>query len=75
MLSTQLSESLLDPGATKEQQSLMETFHEPGTDYENNEEPRFLEQVQMFLDEAASKVVIEPDMLKYILSCDHALRF
>jgi hypothetical protein len=40
-----------------------------------DEEPRFLEQVQMFVAKAASKVTIRPDMLEYLSSCDHALRF
>jgi len=39
------------------------------------DEPRFLEQVQMFVDKAASKTNIAPDMLKYIMACDNVLRF
>jgi len=38
-------------------------------------EPRFLEQVQLFVDHAASKTNIPQDMLKYIMACDHVLRF
>ena len=39
------------------------------------EEPRFLEQVQLFVDKAASKADVKADMLKYIMACDHVLRF
>jgi len=39
------------------------------------EEPRFLEQVQLFVDKAASKTNVQADMLKYIMACDHVLRF
>jgi glutamate dehydrogenase (NAD(P)+) len=39
------------------------------------EEPRFLEQVQLFVDKAASKTDVKADMLKYIMACDHVLRF
>ena len=41
----------------------------------SQDEPRFLEQVQMFVDKAASKTNISPDMLKYIMACDNVLRF
>ena len=40
-----------------------------------SEEPRFLEQVQLFVDKAASKTDVKADMLKYIMACDHVLRF
>ena len=53
--------------------SLVQSFH-----YEkdkSDEEPRFMEQVQMFIGRAASNVNIKPDLLEYIRSCDHALRF
>jgi hypothetical protein len=39
------------------------------------EEPRFLEQVQLFVDKAASKTDVKADMLRYIMACDHVLRF
>ena len=38
-------------------------------------EPRFLEQVQLYVDKAASKTDIPADMLKYIMACDNILRF
>ena len=41
----------------------------------NEKEPRFLEQVQLFVDKAASKTDIPADMLKYIMACDNILRF
>ncbi len=39
------------------------------------DEPRFLEQVQMFVDKAAQKTDVDQDMLKYIMACDDVLRF
>jgi glutamate dehydrogenase (NAD(P)+) len=39
------------------------------------EEPRFLEQVQMYVDKAAKKTDVDQDMLKYIMACDDVLRF
>lgn len=38
-------------------------------------EPKFLEQVQMMVENAATKAKIKPDMLKYIMSCDNVIRF
>ena len=38
-------------------------------------EPRFLEQVQLYVDRAATRTNIAPDMLKYLMACDHVLRF
>lgn len=38
-------------------------------------EPRFLEQVQLFVDRAATRTTIRPDLLKYFMACDHVLRF
>jgi hypothetical protein len=38
-------------------------------------EPRFLENVQLMVDNAASKAQIQPDMLKYIMACDNVVRF
>ena len=38
-------------------------------------EPRFLENVQLMVEAAAAKVKIQPDMLKYIMSCDDLVRF
>ena len=34
-----------------------------------------MEQVQMFVDDAADKIDIKSDMLEYLGSCDSALRF
>jgi hypothetical protein len=42
---------------------------------DNEEEPRFLEQIQLFVDSAAAKTDIQADMLKYIMACDNVLRF
>ena len=39
------------------------------------EEPRFLENIQLFVDKAASMTDVPEDMLKYIMACDHVLRF
>lgn len=39
------------------------------------QEPRFLENVQLTVENAAQKVGIRPDMLKYIMSCDAVVRF
>lgn len=47
----------------------------PTMDHAEEEEPRFLEQVQLYVDKAASKTNIAPDMLKYIMACDNVLRF
>lgn len=41
----------------------------------NEQEPRFLEQVQLFVDKAASQTNVPADMLKYIMACDNILRF
>jgi hypothetical protein len=38
-------------------------------------EPRFLEQVQLYVDRAATRTKIRPDLLKYFMACDHVLRF
>lgn len=34
-----------------------------------------MEQVQLFVDNAASETTVQPDMLQYIMACDHVLRF
>ena len=41
----------------------------------DDHEPRFLEQVQLFVDHAAAKTNVPADMLKYIMACDNVLRF
>jgi|DEB0MinimDraft_12_1074336.scaffolds.fasta_scaffold29528_2 hypothetical protein len=47
-----------------------------GTDANGNYiEPRFLENVQLMVENAAMKANIKPDMLKYIMSCDNVIRF
>jgi len=38
-------------------------------------EPRFLEQVQMYVENAAKTTDIEPGLLNYLMACDHVLRF
>ena len=38
-------------------------------------EPRFLENVQLFVESAAGKVGIKADMLKFIMACDNVIRF
>lgn len=38
-------------------------------------EPRFLENVQLFVDRAASSTNIPEDLLKYMMACDKVLRF
>jgi len=38
-------------------------------------EPRFLAQVQLFVDRAATRTTVRPDLLKYLMGCDHVLRF
>lgn len=53
---------------------LTKSFHNHGKE-NTEEEPRFLEQVELFTNEAASKVDIQPDLLNYLMTCDHALRF
>ena len=53
---------------------LTKSFHDHGKEV-TEEEPRFLEQVELFTSEAASKVDIQPDLLNYLMTCDHALRF
>jgi glutamate dehydrogenase (NAD(P)+) len=55
---------------TKKSGMASQTFRLPET-----EEPRFLEQVQLFVDEAAQYCNVKPDLLKYIMACDHVLRF
>ena len=39
------------------------------------EEPKFLENVQMIVENAAQKAGIKPEMLKYIMACDNVIRF
>ena len=51
------------------------SFHNRGGHHTSDEEPRFLEQVQLFIEHAARKTNVPDDILKYILACDHALRF
>lgn len=38
-------------------------------------EPRFLENVQMMVENAAAKAKIEPEMLKFLMACDNVIRF
>jgi len=38
-------------------------------------EPRFLENVQLMVENAASKANIKPDMLKFLMACDNVIRF
>lgn len=54
-------------------QRLTPTFE--GGKSKHGEEPQFLEQVELFTNQAASKVEIAPDLLNYLMTCDHALRF
>lgn len=42
---------------------------------EIKEEPRFLENFQLFFDSAAAKTGINEDMLKLIRSCDNVIKF
>ena len=42
---------------------------------DKNGEPRFLEQVQLFLNRAASKTDIPADMYEFIQSCQSVVRF
>ena len=42
---------------------------------DENGEPRFLEQVKLFLSRAASKTEIPPDIYKHIESCKSVVRF
>jgi len=47
-----------------------------GKEYlDDNGEPRFLEQVKLFLSRAASKTDIPADMYKHIESCKSVVRF
>lgn len=39
------------------------------------EEPRVLEQLQMFADKATMNQQIKPDLLKYVMACQNVLRF
>ena len=38
-------------------------------------EPRFLAQVQLYVDRAATRTNVRPDLLKYLMACDHVVRF
>jgi len=38
-------------------------------------EPRFLAQVQLYVDRAATRTTVRPDLLKYLMACDHVVRF
>jgi glutamate dehydrogenase/leucine dehydrogenase len=42
---------------------------------DENGEPRFLEQVKLFLSRAAKKTDIPPDYYKHIESCKSVVRF
>mmetsp|Transcript_36394 Transcript_36394/g.26481 ORF Transcript_36394/g.26481 Transcript_36394/m.26481 type:complete len:148 (+) Transcript_36394:64-507(+) len=42
---------------------------------DKQKEPRFLEQVQLFFNKAASKTGIKPDVLEMIRTCDNIIRF
>ena len=42
---------------------------------DKNGEPRFLEQVKLFLNRAAQKTDIPPDMYTFIESCESVVRF
>lgn len=46
-----------------------------GPRLDENDEPRFLEQVKLFFNSAASKTGIDPQYLKYIQSCQSVVRF
>ena len=46
-----------------------------GPETDKNVEPRFLEQVDLFFNRAASKTGIAPDMLEFIKTCDTVIRF
>jgi len=43
--------------------------------YSKAAEPRFLENVQMTVENAAAKANIKPEMLNYIMACDNVIRF
>ncbi len=46
-----------------------------GPQLDQNEEPRFLEQVKLFFDRAATKTGIPEEYLKLIQACDTVIRF
>jgi len=46
-----------------------------GPRLDENDEPRFLEQVKLFFNSAASKTGIDPQYLKFIQSCNSVVRF
>ena len=45
------------------------------SDKKEVEEERFLDQVKLYVDRAASLTNIQPDLLNYLMACDHVLRF
>ena len=53
--------------------SVIQATMKPGNDEMG--EPRFLEQVKMFLARAAKQTDIPPDMYKLIESCASVIRF
>ena len=46
-----------------------------GPKLDENNEPRFLEQVKMFYENAASKTGIDPQYLNLIKACQTVIRF
>ena len=60
--------------ATTSKVSLDPTSYGPIKE-EIKKEPRFLEQVKLFFDRAASKTGISQDYLDLIMSCDCIIRF
>ena len=48
---------------------------QPGPHLDDSGEPRFLEQVRMYVDEAAAKAKVNPQYLPSIKECNNVLRF
>ena len=46
-----------------------------GPHLDESGEPRFLEQVRLYVDEAASKAKVNPQFLPSIKECNNVLRF
>ena len=46
-----------------------------GPKLDDNNEPRFLEQVKLFFNSAAGKTGINPQYLDYIKACNSIVRF
>mmetsp|Transcript_33643 Transcript_33643/g.51897 ORF Transcript_33643/g.51897 Transcript_33643/m.51897 type:complete len:146 (+) Transcript_33643:46-483(+) len=64
----------LDEAAHKHPETLSHIEHKHTVSTTHTEE-RFLDQVQKYVDRAASMTQIQPDMLQYLMACDHVLRF